>query len=255
MDLLESIKLEEQEFPRLFARYEERPYGTLFFNESIPDHHDSNHAVLYPERVRDLRAVLEDIVAFYQAKGLQPALFHPFVEDYFVDNAKTLKACGFSLTITLDRRIMVLEGTQTKPVSGALQIKRMTAADMDTDFIPDEDEYLRALYANSLHKENHYVFVGYHDAQPASLVSFHVSEYGCTRFDEMTTADRFKGRGFARDMNSFAVNYCLAHGLPTPYQWPAHDTSERITAEAGFRVAYLLPGGYATYDRVSHYTA
>ena len=31
----ENIAKAEQEFPRLFACYEERPYGTLFYNTKI----------------------------------------------------------------------------------------------------------------------------------------------------------------------------------------------------------------------------
>ena len=50
MNIKEIIAREEQEFPRLFAYSEERPYGILFFNQKIKNHHDSNHAIICPEK-------------------------------------------------------------------------------------------------------------------------------------------------------------------------------------------------------------
>jgi len=88
MDIKSNITKAEQEFPRLFTFCEERSYGTLFHNAKIKDHHDSNHAILYPEKISDLGAVLADIRDFYQSKGINPAIYHPPVENYFIDNAK-----------------------------------------------------------------------------------------------------------------------------------------------------------------------
>jgi hypothetical protein len=71
----------------------------------------------------------------------------------------------------------------------------------------------------------------------------------------MKTANEYKGNGFAREMNKFAANFCVAHNLPTAYQWPAHGTSERITTEAGFRVSFTLSCvGYAAYAIQDHYS-
>ena len=82
MNIKEIIAKEEQEFPRLFAFSEERPYGTLFFNQNIKNHHDSNHAIICPDKITDLGGVLDDIREFYQDKEIIPALYHPTVEDY-----------------------------------------------------------------------------------------------------------------------------------------------------------------------------
>ena len=69
----------------------------------------------------------------------------------------------------------------------------------------------------------------------------------------MKTAKDYKGRGFAREMNKFAVNFCIKNKLPIAYQWPAHGTSERITSEAGFQISFALPFGYASYAINEHY--
>ena len=256
MNIKDNIAKAEQEFPRLFAYYEERPYGAVFYNTKIKDHHDSNHAILYPEKINDLQKVLVDIKEFYQSKGIIPAIYHPSVDNYFIDNAQTLKANGYEFMTALDSRIMISQNRDLKPLSNILEIKQITNihAIEDGSFFIEQDEYLTEIYKNCLTKSNHYLFVGYYEDNPVSLISFHVSEYNCTRFDEMKTAKQFMGKGFAREMNKYAVNYCIENNLPVAYQWPAHGTSERITSEAGFQVSFTLPFGYASYAIEDHYS-
>jgi len=238
---MQNIARSEQEFPRLFANIEERAYGTLFYNEKIKDHHDSNHAILYPEKIDDLRTVLADVKQFYQSKDIVPALYHPINENYFVDNAAALKASGYEFTNCLDARVMVLRNAETKPLQNKLSIRRV------------DDEFLTEIYRNCIGKTNHFLFVGYFDGKPVTLVSFHVTGFGCTRFDEMKTAEAYANRGFAREMNKFAANFCVKNNLPPAYQWPAHGTSARITVEAGFEFSFTLPFGYASYAIEEHY--
>ena len=256
MDIKDNIAKAEQAFPKLFSFYEERPYGILFYNAKIKDHHDSNHAVLYPEKISDLNAVLIDIRCFYQNKGIVPAIYHPMtVENYFIDNAAILKSNGYEFMTALDARIMVLKRTVIIPLSNKLDIRQIKDISVieNGSFFVEHDEYLTEIYKNCIGKENHYLFVGYYEEKPVTLISFHVSEYGCTRFDEMKTAKEYMGRGFAREMNKYAANFCISNNLPAAYQWPAHGTSERITSEAGFQVSFTLPNGYACYAITDHY--
>lgn len=255
MNIKENIARAEQEFPRLFANFEERPYGVLFYNTKIKDHHDSNHAILYPSKIDDLNSVLTDIRNFYQCKGIATAIYHPSVENYFIDNSQTLKNNGYEFMTALDSRIMLLKNTEIKPLQNKLDIRQITEISMidDGSFFIEKDEYLTEIYRNCLNKPNHYLFVGYYEDKPVALLSFHISEHGCTRFDEMKTAKEYKGKGFAREMNKFAANYCISNKLPIAYQWPAHGTSERITSEAGFEISFTLPFGYAAYAIEEHY--
>jgi hypothetical protein len=158
---------------------------------------------------------------------------------------------------SLDARIMILKNTPVPTISDKLDIRQISEYSMieDGSFFIEHDDYLTEIYRNCINKKGHYLFVGYYENKPVTLLSFHVSEYGCTRFDEMKTADRYKNRGFAREMNKFAANFCINNNLPIAYQWPAHGTSERITSEAGFREAFTLPFGWASYaitDHINH---
>jgi hypothetical protein len=255
VELIDIIAKEEQEFPRLFACYEEREYGTLFYNTKIKDHHDSNHAVIYTEKITDLSIVLSEIKEFYQSKNIVPAIYHPPVEDYFINNSKILKSCGYEFMTALDSRIMVIKNTTVSLLSSRLDIRQITEYSMieDGSYFIEQDNGLSEIYKNCINKKGHYLFVGYFENKPVSLLSFHVSEYGCTRFDEMKTAVHYKNKGFAREMNKFAVNFCISNNLPVAYQWPAHGTSERITSEAGFQESFTLPFGWASYAIMNHF--
>lgn len=155
MTLFDIIAKEEQEFPRLFACYEEREYGTLFYNTKIKDHHDSNHAVIYPEKINDLHAVLNEITEFYQSKDIQPALYHPSCENYFLNNAKALKQCGYEFMTALDSRIMILQNTTISPLLGRLDVRQITDYGMieDGSFFYERDDYLTEIYKNCINKK------------------------------------------------------------------------------------------------------
>jgi len=242
---------EEAEFPKTFASYEERDYGLLFHNTENKDSNDSNHAVIYPEKITDLHLVLNSIADFYRSKGLCDyfSIYHPSVEDYFINNAKILKECGYQFTICPDTRIMLLTEENIIDTPKRLDIRRIEKWDerIEKDVLScvAYKEHFKDVNKNSMNKNN-YLFIGYLENEAVSLLAFHVSKYGITRFDEMGTTEKHKNKGYAREMNRFAVDFLRERNLPIAYQWPAHGTSERITTEAGFRVAFTLPSGYAT---------
>ena len=56
---LQDCYIEEDLFPKIFTKAEERDYGILFYNTENKDSFDSNHAVIYRERIQNLQAVTE----------------------------------------------------------------------------------------------------------------------------------------------------------------------------------------------------
>jgi len=246
----EIIIRQETEFPKAFTNYEERDYGILFHNAENGESYDSNHAVIYPERIVELRPVLHDIASFYRSvnDGLYFSVYHPFVDNYFINNAGALKECGYQFTICPDARIMLLTGETAVSAPRRLEIKRIEAwserAERDVLACVENKPHFAEVLRRSM-GEGHYLFIGYLGGEAVSLLAFTVSELGITRFDEMGTAIPHRNRGFAREMNGFAADCVRERGFPVAYQWPAHKTSERITTEAGFRVAFTLPAGYA----------
>jgi len=250
----EQILKEEMEFPKAFTFYEERDYGILYYNAENQESGDSNHSVIYPEKITDLRYVLNDIANFYESKNIYPYayIYHPFVEDYFIDNAKILKECGYAFTIEPDIPIMLLTGENKINIPERLAIRRIENWDknIENDVLTcvANKKHFTTVIKNSMGSrgENNYLFIGYIENEAVSLLAFHVSRHGVTCFDEMGTAEKHKNKGYAREMNRYAADFVRKHNLPTAYQWPAHKTSERITTEAGFRIAFTIPSGFAS---------
>ena len=79
-----------------FTEYEERDYSILFYNTENRNSFDSNHAVIYKDKIHDIRQVLADIVKFYKAKGSRPIIYQSMLDDNWLDEIKDeLAAAGF----------------------------------------------------------------------------------------------------------------------------------------------------------------
>ena len=93
---LEDCYIEEDLFPKIFTDYEEREYGILFFNTDNKDSYDSNHAVIYKDKIRDLQYVLSDIIGFYKEKGSRPIIYQSMLDDnWFEEIKEEFSAAGF----------------------------------------------------------------------------------------------------------------------------------------------------------------
>ena len=246
----DDILREECEFPKWFASYTEKPYGILFFNESDKESHDSNHAILFPEKVERVHYVLSDITKFYLRKGITPRIYQPYVKGYFKTHMETLETAGYSVEIYGNSKFMLLSDENIIKQHARLQIKRLTVWDdrIASDiYIPNNEEWGIAVEQNSIKNKTHYLFAGFLNEKIVSLVSFHISQYNCTRFDYIVTAPSQRGKGYARELLSYVVEFCKENHFPNCFQWPANDISQRISTEAGFRVSFEEEASVAIY--------
>ena len=93
---LSKIYREEDLFPKEITTWEQRNYGFLFYNEENKDSFDSNHAIIFREKISDLKQVLNDITVFYKKKGIKPSIYQSICEEgYFAEIQKELLSCGF----------------------------------------------------------------------------------------------------------------------------------------------------------------
>ena len=248
MFMQENILREEMEFPKLFASWEEKEYGILFYDMEDDESHDSNHAVLYPEKIIDFSKTVLEIKAFYLEKGLVPRIYQPFEEGYFANRKDILNQCGYGVQIYGKNKFMVLTGENTIAVPRRMNIRRITTWDQRIArdiFLPAEEGYAIAVEQKAIQKDNYYLFAGMLGDEVAAIVSFHTSKFDCTRFDTIETALKHRGHGYAREMLRFAVEYCREREIRNCFQWPMHGTSERMCYEAGFRVAFEVEAGVA----------
>lgn len=245
--LIENIKQEEINFPKRFASYRETEYGILFYMEDNKDSYDGNHACIFPEKVKDLGSVLDEITAFYSARGIRPSVWHPFVQNYFSDKEKLLNAHGYTYTPQEDHRVMLLREKNRITAPRRMEIRVLNAWDerVATDIlIPGGEPWEVDVTRKRASQKGTYLFVGYLDGRAVAYTDIHISEYGNTRFDYIVTAKEHRGKGYASELLSFVVEYCTAHAFPPCWQWAG--PSEHICFLAGFREAFSMEAGYAT---------
>lgn len=248
MNIKESILKEESEFPKLFADCTERDYGLLFYMENNKDSHDGNHAFIYPEKIVNLGEVLDEITAFYESKGIIPAIYHPHRENYFSDNRFIMESHGYAVTDEEPHRVMILSDEDEIVTEKCLDIKLLNKWDnrIASDILlPSGEPWEIEPLKNSIDKDHSYVFVGYHNNKAIAFTNIHVSKYGNTRYDYIVTSKEQRGKGYASELLSFVVEYCKNHNLPVC--WQCAGPSEHICYKAGFREAFSIPAGYANY--------
>ena len=114
--------LEEDLFPKIFTNYEERDYGILFYNTENKDSFDSNHAVIYKDKIQNLQQVLSDIAEFYKAKGSRPIIYQAMLDDNWFDEIKDeLSAAGYKSWIE-DQEYMLLTEKNTIVPNPEIQV-------------------------------------------------------------------------------------------------------------------------------------
>jgi GNAT superfamily N-acetyltransferase len=250
-NIKEIILKEENEFPGLFADVQEKSYGLLFFREDNKNSHDSNHAVLYPDKIDNLGGAIDDIKDFYLSRSIVPRIYHPFSPGYFQDNQQLFEQRGWSINIWGENRVMLLSKPSMIDMPERLDIRRLHKWDekITSDiYLASESEYEVEVGKRSLTNENYYLFVGYMDDNLIVLVSLHISPLGCTRFDYIVTAPEHRGQGYGREILHYVTNFCRENRFPNCFQWPAHKSSERMCFDAGFRNSFTFPAGCAVYE-------
>lgn len=227
----------------------------MFYDEYNKESHDSNHAVLYPEKITALSKVLDNIRMFYTMKGIAPTIYHPFVKDYFAKNERTFSQQGFDVSIGESHHIFVLSEASRIVPNNSLEIRKLTEWDerIGNDIlIPNDEAYEISVVEKTMRHASSHLFVGYKGEKAVTFIQFHVSSHGCTRFDYIDTAKDERGKGYARQISHRVVSFCREEKLPLPAAWFANEASERLNFEAGFRPTDLwLENGYATYEEIA----
>jgi len=247
----ESIKQEEIDFPKSFASYVEKEYGILFYMEDNKDSYDGNHACIYPQKITDLGAVLDDIAEFYKQFGMKASIYHPFEKDYFRNNEEILKAHGYTYTEEDDHRVMLLTSENRIRPENRLVIRVLNEWDerVATDIlIPSGEPWEVDVTKKRVGQEGTYLFVGYLGDKAVVYTDIHKSEHGNTRFDYIVTAKESRGKGYASELLSFVVEYCKEHNFPMCWQWAG--PSEHICYQAGFRETFSMEAGYAAKEKI-----
>lgn len=249
---IQKIYAEEDLFPREITSREERDYGFLFYNEANKDSYDSNHAIIFREKVSDLGQVLEDIISFYTAKGISPNIYQSVAEEgYFEEVKSKLLEYGFE-SWTEAQRYMVLAEENTITPNPEIVVEKVSEwkEEYATEIFekagePWEIDVARRAVANC----NTLFFVAYYEGRPVGMLHAHVAD-GVCRGDYLLVATEARNKGVGRALMYHYVEYCNANQIEDCYLWTDVDTAEKIYYEAGYRYVETRKAGRAVYRQI-----
>ena len=239
---------EEDLFPREFTHVTSRPWGMLYHNEANPDSYDSNHALIFRDKVDDLSTVLHDIVDFYRSRGMRPIIYQSILDDgWFGEIAGELAAHGFR-SWQEEQHWMVL--TEESRITARADVRRVTAWTDDLAVHLYEaagEPWEIAVARRQLENPNTLYFAAYEDGKPVGAIYGHVNDEGICRIDYLLVATAHRGKGLGRALTHAFVTHCQENGIPCAL-WPDGDGPRRIYEEAGFRFVRTLMAGRAVLE-------
>ena len=240
---------EEDLFPREFTHAIERPWGTLFHNADNPDSYDSNHALIYRDRVENLPAVLAEIADFYLSRGGRPIIYQSILNDgWFGDIADDLAAAGYR-SWQEAQHWMLLDSDSR--ITATADVRRVTAWTDDLAIHLYEaagEPWEIAVAKRQLENPNTLYFAAYEDGNPVGAIYGHTNAEGICRIDYLLVATPHRGKGLGRALTHAFVTPCRQENIPCAL-WPDGDTPRRIYEEAGFRFVKTLLAGRAVQEK------
>lgn len=244
---LDKIFHEEDCFPREFACYETREYGMLFFDETNKDSYDSNHAVIFKEKVSDLDAVLADVVKFYRSRGQSPIVYQAISDEgYFAKNKDIFEKHGLAVWEEEQHFMVPVEENKLVP-NQEITIKRVTkweecfAVEI---FEAAEEPWEIGVAKKMIQNPSTIFFVAYYKNHPVGMTYGHLRDNVC-RYDYILVSKEYRRIGVARALMNAIVEHCKEQDIKNCSLWPAGDSAERIYLEAGFRTVAEKRAGRA----------
>ena len=238
---------EEDFFPREFTNAHERPWGVMYHNPDNPDSYDSNHALIFRDKVKNLPAVLREIADFYISRGLKPIVYQSILDDgWFGEIAQELSDAGFR-SWQEEQQWMLL--AQDSAIRATADVRRLTAWDEDLAaylYNAAGEPWEIAVAKRQLENDNTLFFAVFVEGKPVGAIYGHVNADGICRIDYLLVATAHRGNGLGRALTHYFVTHCRENHIPCAL-WPDGTTPERIYQEAGFRFVRRMIAGRAVW--------
>lgn len=240
---------EEDLFPREFTHTTARPWGILFHNEENRDSYDSNHALLFRDRVDDLPAVLAEITDFYRSRGLHPIIYQSILDSgWFEEIADDLSAAGYRSWPEEQTWMVLTEPSRIAP-NPALTVRPEPVWEESFGtkvFEAAGEPWEIPVLRRQMQNPNTRCFVAYEGGQAVGLMYGHVNNEGICRVDYLLVATAHRGKGVGRALAHAFVQYCREEEIPCAL-WPDGDVPRRIYEDAGFRFVESRLAGRASW--------
>ena len=243
---LRDCYIEEDLFPKIFTDYAEREYGILFFNTDNKDSYDSNHAVIYKDKIRDLQHVLSDITGFYKEKGSRPIIYQSMLDNNWFDEIQEeLSTAGFRSWIEDQEYMLQADENRIIP-NPDIKVRKVSewSDGVENVFTEAEEPWGIKVAKKTLDCPEAWMFAACLDGKTVGLLYGHISERAC-RADYMIVSKEHRKMGVGRALFYNYVEWCRQNNIDNVYIWPDGETPKRIYEEGGYRVAEVRKAGRA----------
>lgn len=247
MDLKKCYLLEDL-FPKSFADYEERSYGILFYNITNKDSYDSNHAVIFRDKINNLSETLKDIISFYHERGINPTIYQSTQDSgYFGEIKEELCKAGFDSWLE-EQRFMVLKEENTIVPNEKLVVKKTEKWDdsLVQIFLEAEEPWEIEVVKRALCNPNTVLWVVYLEEKPIGFL-YCLMDGDICRGNYVLVSKQHRNVGAGRTLTYHYVRWCKENGIRIVFHWPDGEHPEKIYYDAGFRYVETVHAGRASY--------
>ena len=227
---------EEDLFPKIFATYEERYYGLLFYDENNKESYYSNHALIYKDKIDDLHKVLEDIKSFYFSKKLKVFIFQSMLDDgYFNQIKKDLEKEGFKILNKEQKYMLPLAENEIVPNKN-IKVSRHSNWDESYSqvFIEAELPWEVKIAREIMKTPSAFIFVALKDDKLIGLLYGHFGAEVC-RADYLIVSKNGRGMGVGGTLFYSFVKWIKQEKIENTYVWPGGPIPEKIYFKGGYR--------------------
>jgi len=231
-------------YPKSYSSLQRTDYGMLFYNESNPDSNDSNHAIITIDNENaNYDSIIKEIKEFFLSKNLPPMIYSNHIPGQLERLRDSLNKNGFEVA-TFNNTYLVHKEKPKINEPYSLTIKRIEEGE-DLSFIykiwavnKNRRGGADRVFKVAEQRKNwadYNLFVGHlEDGTPVTAAA---TEYfdGIGMVDEVETAKAYRGKGYARQLTRFWIDYhSKNYSDQLLYVYYENPTAGRMYREAGF---------------------
>ena len=249
MNLLEKVLELDFAYLETFTKRIKKPWGSLYYNEDQPTYYDANHAHIH-EILLDPKAVIEEVVAFYNEKGIIPR-FYLYDMDNQANLIKELQSSHFQIEAFVspiqlwNKEIIESEKNDRVTVEKVTEDNFREAFEVECSMTEFGGREVRG--AAFIEEYKHPSFTHYllrYDGVACSTACL-FEHQDQMRMESVATKKEFRGKGLIGELIRFIQLEVKNRGFEHLWVFPINEQIEQVYAKYGFETIGKMKTGHA----------
>ncbi|KKI93412.1 GNAT family acetyltransferase [Bacillus sp. SA1-12] len=230
-----------------FSKRVETSWGYLFYNIDQPNYYDANHAHI-SAYIRNHEEIIDEVVTFYQEKGLRPRFYLFQYEDHS-DFIAALKQRGFGFE-EFDCPIQLWKSRVNVKKDTKVTIEKVTEENkQDAMYIECQmEEFGGAIREKAFEVEfAHEAYTHYllkYDGIPCSTACIFLHEQDA-RLESVATLEAYRGKGLIGQLIHYIQEEVANLHVDRFWVMPITERVEKVYKKSGFETIKTLKTGHA----------